>query len=102
MAAKPNLEIIKVTNPDSIKEIEKAVDNHNDKRGIRRMKRHQSDTSNSVQEYQRAAKQKPSLQMMQHSKLLSALSGQRYSNTNLTNRLSSPLFSNKDSTNYRN
>lgn len=108
LAAKPNLEIIKVVNPETIQEIEKVVDENNELQNPIRIKRPRNEivlnSPESQGSYQRSmnVKQKPSSQMMQHSKLLSALAGQRFSNVNISRISSSPLFNNQDSNNYKN
>ncbi|XP_070508589.1 uncharacterized protein [Chironomus tepperi] len=108
LAAKPNLEIIKVVNPETIQEIEKVVDENNELKNPIRIKRPRNEivlnSPESQGSYQRSmnVKQKPSSQMMQHSKLLSALAGQRFSNVNISRISSSPLFNNQDSNNYKN
>lgn len=107
LAAKPNLEIIKVVTPETIQEIEKVVEENNELKNAVRAKRPRNEivlnSPESQVTYQRSlnVKQKTSSQMMQHSKLLSALAGQRFSNVNISRISSSPLFNNQDG-NYKN
>lgn len=108
LAAKPNLEIIKVVNPDTIQEIEKVCDENNEIRNPVRMKRERSEIVLNSPESQTSFQhpinklQKSSSQMMQQSKLLSALAGQRFSNINISRISSSSLFSNQDGSGYKN
>ncbi|KAG5684583.1 hypothetical protein PVAND_013808 [Polypedilum vanderplanki] len=102
LAAKPNLEIIKVVNPDSIKEIERVIDANNESKNNATRKRSRVDFSTSTQ--QACPKQEQNMMRQKSSiMLLSALAGQRFGNINI-NRMSSPLFNNNQESgnNFRN
>jgi hypothetical protein len=88
LAAKPNLEIIKVVNPKSLEEIEKVVSAESK----HRMKRQKTEIYEQQSHNSQNARQKS---IPQNSRLLSALAGHRMS----ANRISSPLH--KDN-NFRN
>lgn len=82
LSARPNMEIIKVTNPENINEIEKVIDANNDLKRLR-LKRPRGDFVISAVHSQRSFKQdRLSKEMVQESRLLSALSGHRMSNSN--------------------
>jgi hypothetical protein len=91
LAARPNMEIIKVTNPENMKEIEKVIDANNELKRMR-AKRPRNDMMNSVHSNlgYNSRQQKPQKEIF-HSRLLSALAGQRLGNINIS-RMSSPLF----------
>jgi hypothetical protein len=93
LAAKPNLEIIKVTNQESIKDIERVIEENSEHKHSTRMKRQRSEVIlNSEQSSPSPAKQKSMTSLMQHSRLLSALAGQRLGNINVSSHGVSPLF----------
>ena len=86
LSARPNMEIIKVTNPENINEIEKVIDANNDLKRLR-LKRPRSDFVISAVHSQRSFNTK-SKEMVQESRLLSALSGHRNSNNRMYNNSS--------------
>lgn len=93
LAARPNMEIIKVTNPENIKEIEKVIDANNEMKR-QRLKRPRSEiVISSVHSNlgYNTRQSKPQQKEIFHSRLLSALAGQRLGNINIS-RMSSPLF----------
>ena len=90
LSARPNMEIIKVTNPENINEIEKVIDANNDLKRLR-LKRPRSDFVISAVHSQRSFNTKQdrlSKEMVQESRLLSALSGHRNSNNRMYNNSS--------------
>lgn len=91
LAARPNMEIIKVTNPENIKEIEKVIDANNEIKKIRTKRPRNEMVISSVHSNlsYNSRQHKPQKEMF-HSRLLSALAGQRLGNINV--RMSSPLY----------
>lgn len=82
---KSNMEIIKVTSPENINEIEKVIFANNELKRLRKRPRDEivisavhSEKSFNIKQQQRSPKE-----IMQESRLLSALSGHRMSNNNL-------------------
>lgn len=103
LAARPNMEIIKVTNPENIKEIEKVIDANNELKRLRAKRPRNEIIISSVHSnmgYNNSRQQKPQKEIFQ-SRLLSALAGQRLGNINIS-RMSSPLFNSNNNSNRNN
>lgn len=92
LAARPNMEIIKVSNPENIKEIEKVIDSNNEIKRLRAKRPKSEMVISSIHSNIgfNTRQQKPQKEIFQ-SRLLSALAGQRIGNINIS-RMSSPLF----------
>lgn len=99
LAARPNMEIIKVTSPENIKEIEKVIDANNELKRLRSKRPRNEIVISSVQSNLNANPRQQRWQKeISHSRLLSALAGQRIGNINIS-RMSSPLFNNSNRNN---
>jgi hypothetical protein len=99
LTARPNMEIIKVTDPENIKEIEKVIEKNQELKRMRAKRSRNEITISSVRSTNAGIQQQQrSSREFHESRLLSALAGHRSSShiSNLS-RLSSQLFHSNNS-----
>lgn len=85
LAARPNMEIIKVTNIENINEIEKVIEANNTNNELKRLRVKRAAHQQRVVNVKQCRVSKEIVH--QESRLLSALAGHRGSNININNRM---------------